>query len=227
MEFPYRLKSEVERVGAIELKITRLADLNQTIDELFLELEKTGREELLEDLCPYFGTIWPSARALSSFMAQIPELKNLRILEVGCGLALPSLLCAKRGAQVVATDFHPDVPFFLELNAKENQISGLEYIKVNWQLEFPGLGKFDWIIGSDVLYESKHSLILADAVSHYLNSNGKIVITDPARPYLQSFVDAMKAKGFDCISSVVTAPDHPKPKEIFVTEFSRVSREIS
>ena len=40
---------------------------------VFRVLEETGRPELLEELCPYFGVIWPSARALSETLTELPR----------------------------------------------------------------------------------------------------------------------------------------------------------
>jgi predicted nicotinamide N-methyase len=222
----YRLKTEQLKLQNDCLSITSLADLNETIDQLFVELEKTGNTSLLEELCPYFGCIWPSARALCNYLefsSVRAQIKNSSVLEIGCGLALPSLLCAKLGARVTATDFHPEVPEFLAINREQNQISNLDYRRLDWRNGGNELGYFDWILGSDVLYEKEHSLILARAISNHLSPHGRAVITDPARPYLQTFVDAMKSQGFDSRTTVQNIPDTPQNKEIFLIEFSRVS----
>lgn len=71
---------------------------------MFKELEKLGKSELLESLCPYFGAVWPSARAIAlEVMAPTP----CRTLEMGCGLGIPALIAARRGFEILATDFHP------------------------------------------------------------------------------------------------------------------------
>src|SRR5688500_8682711 len=109
--FEYRTKILAESIGGVELRLECLEDLNQTIDDLFEELRRRGQPELLDRYCPYFGTVWPSARALAQVLALRGEsLRGASVLELGCGLALPSLLAAKLGAEVVASDGHPDVP---------------------------------------------------------------------------------------------------------------------
>ncbi len=221
MSFRYELKRQIERIGDLEIEIECLNDLNQTIDDLFAELERTGNASLLEELCPYFGTVWPSARALAQTISEKREFfAGKRVLEVGCGLAIPSLVAAKLGAEVVATDFHPEVPRFLESNLKINGVQNVRYERIDWSKGFPDLGKFDWVIGSDVLYERQHALLLAQVVAHYIGSGGGL-IADPARPYLQPFVDEMTHLGVRAQTSVRTAEDRPVPKDVFIVELHR------
>ncbi|MDR3608513.1 MAG: methyltransferase domain-containing protein [Oligoflexia bacterium] len=224
----HQLKRTTERIGDIEIQIECLEDLNRTIDELFEELERTGRPELLEELCPYFGTVWPSARALAEAIVKArPE--GMSILELGCGLALPSLAAAKAGARVVATDFHPEVPEFLARNIALNweldsvARPAIEYIRTDWSKgNFPGgpFGGFDRVIGSDVLYERQQVPLLARAIQATLADGGEAWIADPARPYLQSFVDEMRASGFAHETQIRVAADTvnglPVSKEIFI-----------
>jgi predicted nicotinamide N-methyase len=221
----YRLRKQKEVFGGIPLEIECLESLDDTIDELFKELEKTGNASLLEELCPYFGALWPAARALSNQVASL-ELKGKRVLELGCGLAIPSLIASKLGADVTATDFHPEVPIFLRRNLALNHLAGLEYVQVNWAADsFPDLGRYDFVIGSDVLYERAHAPTLATVVERYLGPQGLAIIADPARPYLQSFVDEMARRGFLHESTVETVPeatkDGTRPKDVFLLKLRR------
>lgn len=226
----YRLKTEDERIDSIDpaapidLKIQSLANLNETIDELFAELEKQGDPELLESLCPYFGVVWPSARGLAGHLAQqgASSLAGRTLLEVGCGLALPSLVAARLGAEVVATDFHPDIEGFLGRNRELNGV-GLEYVRWDWRATASPLGKFDWVVGSDILYERQHPGPVARMLADHVAPGGKIVLADPGRPYLQPFADEMKGLGFGCSVLTRSVADGPVParRDVFVLELSR------
>ncbi len=217
---PYRLKTQEERFGEHRIRIECLEDLNQTIDALFTTIDSSGDTRLLEDLCPYFGVVWPSARALSGELLDLNEqLRDKRLLEVGCGLAIPSLLASKLGAQVTAVDFHPEVERFLIRNRELNEVPELRYVRVDWTRDDPSLGTFDWIVGSDVLYEKQQPAPLARMLKNRLEPGGRILIADPVRPYLQPFVDEMKRHGFRVESHVREAHDVPQPKEIFVLSF--------
>ena len=116
------------------------------------------------------------------------------------------------------------MPVFLKRNTEQNPGTPLTYRNLDWRAsETPeALGRFDWIVGSDVLYEKEHSLILAGAVARHLKASGRAVITDPARPYLQTFVDEMHRLGFRSQTTVQKVADSPSPKEIFVVEFTRI-----
>lgn len=180
-----------------QLRIECLESLDATIDSVFEQLQKTGHEALLEQLCPYFGQVWPSARALVDHLIELGERdfwSGQRVLELGCGLAIPSLLLARFGAQVLATDYHPEVPRFLQQNRALNSIPPLRFEPLDWQAWPEKLGDFDWIIGSDILYERTHPAAVAHAFCRQLGPETRVLLADPARPYLQSFVDEMTAQ---------------------------------
>lgn len=218
----YRLKRHQESFKGVTIELETIADLNETIDRLFEELERTGDGKLLEELCPYFGTVWPSARALSEWVVEKAEsLKGKRVLEAGCGLALPSLVAAKIGARVLATDFHPDVPKFLARNLAHNSLE-LEYRAIDWRASKVEMGElFDFVIGSDVLYERQHAIELAQTVSKLVAPLGEVWIADPARPYLQGFADEMERLGFSHQTEIRAVPDSHGPKEIFLLRFRK------
>lgn len=183
--------------GAISLDIECLEDLDVTIDQLFEELSRTGDASLLEERCPYFGKIWPSAVALSEMILEkSAQFTGATVLELGCGLAIPSLVAAKLGAQVTATDFHPDVPVFLERNLIHNQTTSVTYEILNWARSADSplkSRKYDWVVGSDVLYEKTHGVILAKTLSQLQGSGHlRALIADPGRPYLQGFTEELK-----------------------------------
>lgn len=228
---PYELKRTKLNVHNIDLEIETLKDLNKTIDDIFTHIEDQTKADklehddvrLLEDLCPYFGVVWPSARALSEHLASLgPEtFQGAQVLELGCGLALPSLIAAKLGAQVTATDFHPEVPAFLERNLKLNGITNLAYNHMNWRTQPPPAGPYDWVIAADVLYEKEHPESLAQAMAHAAGKKGRILLADPARPYLQSFVDHMNQLGYRHDMIIKTIDDQPTAKDIFIVVLNR------
>jgi predicted nicotinamide N-methyase len=225
-QFTYTLKRQQERFGSVTLDLEVIADLNETIDRLFEELERTGDGSLLEELCPYFGTIWPSARALSEWVVESSaRLQGKRVLEVGCGLAIPSLVASKLGARVSATDFHPDVPKFLKKNLELNSLE-IDYVPVDWRsLEaIAGAGEFDFVIGSDVLYERQHAIQLAQTVARLVSPTGEIWVADPARPYLQGFADEMERLGFQHRTEIRAVPEKEGKKEIFLLKFTSSRR---
>ncbi len=220
----YEMRREKVRAGAFTLEIEALDNLNRTIDQVFELLAKQGRPELLERLCPYFGVIWPSALALARWLAEIPssQMMGRTVLELGCGLALPSLIAARRGAQATATDFHPEVPRFLSVNRLLNG-APVEYVEADWLKDScPELeGRtFDLVVGSDILYERHYAAPVARAFAQYGKPGATLLLADPGRPYLQAFHDEMKRLGLGLETRILKI-DAPEPREIFLLEGSR------
>ena len=93
----HELREETVRVGEVELSLLRPASPEALLDE-----EAFAHDEFL----PYWAELWPAASALAAALPA--ELRGLRIVELGCGLGVPSLVAARRGADVVATDWAAD-----------------------------------------------------------------------------------------------------------------------
>lgn len=188
--FPYKTKIELLALGPASLEITRLSSLDETIDEFFKEYEKTGDTELFASLCPYFGEPWPAGVALARYCGeQAARWNGASILEVGCGLALPSLVLAKLGlSRLTATDLHPDVPVFLRENCRLNSVN-VNYEFLDWQ----GEGKrAQVILGSDLCYDRESAPALVDFLAKA--EWNEAVIADPGRPYWDSFLKRAKEK---------------------------------
>ncbi len=225
----YDKESSLERFDGLELQIEKLKNLDRTIDQVFDFLSECGKPEMLEKLCPYFGVVWPSARALTTRLSKLPveTFRDTAILELGCGLAIPSLALAKRGIPVTATDYHPEVKNFLQANLMANQISPekLVYLEHNWE-EGESFADESWdlILGSDVLYEARYAQTLANRIARLLRRSprAKVLIADPGRPYLQKFSDAMVVHGLTPEIEIVPIQDATAPhtKEIFLLDFS-------
>lgn len=198
--FGYQYLTKDMRV--MNLNMITIRDLDESIDILCEHFgEEQQDQSLAEEHCPYFGVMWEAGIGLSQFLTR-DLCEGKKILEIGCGLALPSFVASRFGADVIATDFHADVPMFLAENQKRNDIS-FEYRPMNWRSEIDRtkntLGLFDLVLGSDILYESQHPMQVAEALIAFLKPGGKIILSDPGRAYVQKFISSMKELGY---------PDH-------------------
>jgi predicted nicotinamide N-methyase len=195
-----------------------IRDLDEAIDLLCDNLsEEEQRDPFAEDLCPYFGILWPAAEALAQFLSEHQDLvQNKSILELGCGLGLPSLVASHLGGRVLATDYHPEVEHYFSRNCRHSVIH-CDYQRLNWREEQSQLGPFDIVMGSDILYEGKHPQEVARGLIRFLGPKGKILLSDPGRSYLQQFINAMKAEGYQA----QLIPKSVKQKDIYVFSFSK------
>jgi SAM-dependent methyltransferase len=127
-----------------------------------------------------FGQTWAAGQTLAQAMHGF-EIGGKRILELGCGIGLASLVLQRRGAQVIASDAHPLTEVFLAYNAALNALPAIHYRQLDWDVPLPTLGLFDLIIASDVLYE---------------RGQAEVVLTDPGRGNAARFTRLLHEQGF-------------------------------
>ena len=115
---------------------------------------------------PLFGLVWPSGRVLAEEMSRF-EVEGKRVLEVGCGIGLCSLVLWRRKCDITATDYHPLAGEFLQLNAALNDLPPLRFLVAPWGQPNPQLGRFDLIVGADLLYERAQPELLAGFIGRH------------------------------------------------------------
>lgn len=209
----YQTQSKNYSVGGLELEIISIENLDHAIDQICELLDPN--DPLSEDLSPYFGTVWDSSIGLINYLESINYYPlNRNHIEIGCGLALPSFWITKKQGQVLATDSHPDVSWFLKQNQNNNEIF-FNFQKWNWRTDYWTEEKADVIIGSDILYESRHPKDVILSLKNMLNQNGRIFLSDPGRGYLQIFHDELLANGFKGTTHIVSGIT----QDIFVLDF--------
>lgn len=148
-----------------------------------------------ESIWPLFGVIWDSSRLLARLM-QTFDIADKRILEVGCGVGLASLMLNSRAANITATDHHPEAQAYLQLNALLNAGEQIPFVRTDWHDEEFTLGKFDLIVGSDILYQPDHAELLSEFIDRHANKHCEVIIVDPSRGNYGKFGKAMVKLGY-------------------------------
>jgi 2-polyprenyl-3-methyl-5-hydroxy-6-metoxy-1,4-benzoquinol methylase len=190
---PCEVKFETLSLDNVDFQIRSLKDRQQFDDPEGIA-EEMGISSAHWSL---FGIVWPSALVLTDAMVRF-DTDGKRVLEIGCGLALASLSMHSREVDITASDYHPMVESFLKANLKLNDLPPMPFQKGNWVTENPLLGKFDVIIGSDVLYEQAHPDMLSAFIDRHAESNAEICIVDPGRGHHNKFNRAMETLGYTC-----------------------------
>jgi len=144
---------------------------------------------------PLFGIIWPSGEVLAHLMSDF-QIKEKRILEVGCGIALSSLILNHRHADITATDYHPEAGNFLFRNTELNHDNAIPFFRTGWDDNNDMLGEFDLIIGSDLLYERGHAELLSTFIDHHAKPHCEVILVDPGRGHHARFSKRMVTLGF-------------------------------
>jgi predicted nicotinamide N-methyase len=179
------MKDERIVVAGRELVITRPDDPERLIDE-----SRFDEDEFL----PYWAELWPSGIALARHVARL-DLDGKRVLELGCGLALPSFAAAFAGAEVVATDWAADAVDLVALNAAANGLSVTTAL-LDWGSDPPPAGTFDLVVAADVLYEERNALPLLRLLEETVAAGGEALIADPGRRHAAAFFDGVRAAGW-------------------------------
>ena len=200
------LVEERVEVGDLELSIVRPRDSEALLDE-----EAFEREEFL----PYWAELWPSGVALARSVAA-RSLRGARVLELGCGLALPSIAAALAGGRVLATDWSPDAIELARVNAERNT-AAIETAVSAWDDPAVLLAGAPWdlVLASDVLYERRNVPLLLALLPQLVDERGEVLLADPSRPYTAGFV-AEAGAGWD-----VESRPEPPPSRVVIYRLRR------
>jgi predicted nicotinamide N-methyase len=158
-----------------ELRILQPADAAEIPDD---------HEVAWAPLAPYWSVLWRSGVALARDVAEA-DLAGRRVVELGCGLAVPSIAAARAGAEALATDGDPDPLELVGRNAAENGVE-VGTMLVGWDSpdELVARGPFDLVLAADVLYERP-------AVAQLLKLLPRLApeawVADPERPAAGAF----------------------------------------
>lgn len=164
-------------LGSRDISVLRPADVERLLDEDAF----AARDEFL----PYWAELWPSGVALAREVARL-SLKGARVVELGCGLGLPSLAAALSGGRVLATDWAQEAVDTARENARRNGIE-LETAVVDWRRPEPLLERapWDYVLAADVLYESRNLGPLLDLLPRL---GGETWLADPGRATADPFL---------------------------------------
>jgi predicted nicotinamide N-methyase len=183
-EQPADLVEEVVAVGRHELRFLRPRSSEDLLDEQAFE-----HDEFL----PYWAELWPSGVALARDVAA-RSLRGARTLELGCGLALPSIAAAFAGGRVLATDWSRDAIALATSNA-ERSGAAIETLVCDWSRPDALVARAPWdlVLAADVLYEARNVDALLDLLPRLVDRRGEILLADPGRPNAERFLAAAES----------------------------------
>jgi len=213
----YQVKFETLSIGGEDFRIRSLLDRQQYADPLG-EAEAAG---ISSAAWPLFGLVWPSARIMAGAMQSF-EIEGKRILEIGSGLALASLVLHRRHGDVTVSDCHPLTEAFLRENLRLNDLPHLAYETGNWSRANPALGRFDLIIGSDLLYDREQPKILSAFIDLHSATEVEVIILDPDRGNRTPFCREMALLGYS--HAATTAASHQESGEAYKGRFLNFRR---
>jgi predicted nicotinamide N-methyase len=191
---PALLDIKQQRIG--DLVVVRPSDWEQ------LRHEEGGAGRPV----PYWAMAWPSGRALAAALARTPPPAGATVLELGCGLALPSIVAARAGARVLATDGASDAVVFaahsLALNEAEAEVALADWTE--HADELAARGPWDLVLAADILYLQANVEAALRLLPRLVEPAGEVWLADPRRSGARDFLAAARAT-----FSLTTTEDGP------------------
>lgn len=150
---------------------------------------------------PYGLLLWDSSMILADTLGEMGTLEGRSVLELGAGVGLVGLVARHLGAEVMQTDYASEALALALRNAQLNAIEGITRRLADWtQWSMPG--RFDFIVGSDILYDATAHAPIAAVLNANLAEDGIAVFTDPGRTATPLFVQNMREAGWQIEQTV-------------------------
>ncbi len=169
---------------------------------------------------PYGVALWPSAIALAYELASRGgALADKTVLELGTGVGLPGIVAASLGAQVVQTDRQELAMMLCRRNGDLNRVEGIEPSLADWT-NWREKRRFDWILGSDILYSEAMHPHLRRIFESNLAAEGRILLADPFRGISLRLLESLQEQGWNITMTKWKLGEEDDPRPIGVFELS-------
>ena len=174
---------------------------------------------------PYGVALWPAALALAHEVASRAEaFAGRSVLELGAGTGLPGIVAASLGARVVQTDRHELAMSVCRRNGERNRelarrgAGSVEYRLADWMRWDDDAARYDWILGSDVLYAEAMHPHLRRIFESSLAPGGRLLLSDPFRSASLRLLTAMEESGWTVALGKWSVGESSEPRPIGVYE---------
>jgi predicted nicotinamide N-methyase len=215
LEHTGELVTEVVAIPGTEIAVTvtRPVDTDRLLDQIAHDPEQN---------LPYWAEIWPSGIALAADIARHPErIRGRRVLELGSGVGITAAVAVQHGAHLTVTDYAPESLLLTEMTVRRHTGEAPASIRqMNWRGSdvdtISREGRFDVVLGADLLYERRDIEPLVAAIETLLLPDGALWLAEPGRKPALDFLEAMRGRDWRLASTVWEGP-WPDPKDAGTT----------
>lgn len=174
----------------------------------------------LSSRLPYGVALWPSAIALAhEVAARAAAFRGRRVLELGAGTGLPGIVAASLGGRVLQTDRHELALSVCMRNGERNGVGTIDYSLVDWT-RWEDAGRYEWILGSDILYGDSMHPHLRRIFESNLARGGRVLLSDPFRAASLPLLEALEADGWRVTLTRWNVGEETTPRPIGVFELA-------
>jgi protein N-lysine methyltransferase METTL21A len=169
-------------VDGDRVPLWRVADLERHVDRAALLAADDPPEP------PYWAHLWSGALVLAG---AVPTGAR-SVIELGCGLGLPGIVAARRGARVVFLDRASAALAFVRASAAANQLGDVAFVAAD--ATTPVLRRrFDLVLVAELLYDRALFVPLASALAGWIALGGRALLSDAGRVDTSAFYAALDA----------------------------------
>lgn len=170
------------------------------------QLQLPDPERMLEDAVvgeatgrpgwdPYWGLLWAAAPLTAGLLLQAAPRCH-RALELGCGVGFTGLAAMVAGLAVTFSDQSPAAVQMAQENAARNGFPNAPGMVFGWEQPPTGSGTWDFLFGSDILYDRSAHLPLLIALQQLLAPGGIVWIGDAGRANAALFAESAATAGW-------------------------------
>ena len=179
---------ETVRLDNLTLQMVRVSDPDSILDEQTLA---SGHTEL--EWHPYWAEAWAASYGVAEELTH-HDLNGQLVLDLGCGLGMTGAVAAARGASVVMADYAPPALQFARWNTWPWR-DQVRIVRLDWRKDaLPE--RFDWIVGSEILYDRDELLYLDAFWKQHLNDTGVILLGDAQRGVSAEMLEQLQSRGW-------------------------------
>lgn len=174
----------------------------------------------LRNRVPYGVALWPAAIAMAHDVAARGEaLRGQTMLELGAGTGLPGIVAASYGGRVVQTDRHELALEVCRRNGARNGAGAIKHRLADWAA-WDDTGRYQWIIGADILYtEALHPSLRAIFEAN-LAPGGRVLLADPFRDASLRLLEGMERDGWGVSVSTWSVGEEDTPRAVGLFELA-------
>jgi predicted nicotinamide N-methyase len=214
----WRLKARIERsvrlvTEPLELGGRHFDWYRVANPDVLLQRAADNAARPAEDLDPFWAATWRAAIGLDKFLQQLP-LRNVRVLELGCGSGQAGVGAAAQHAQVTMTDAVGLALMVAKLNAWTLQ-ERIHFQRLRWNLDQLEQVPFPVIIGSDLVYDPSLFSLLNLCARKHLAQGGRVYLSEPHRHTGDRFSKWIREAGWHTAEHDVDLLDNRVPIRVF------------
>ena len=173
---PLKTKETIIKLPGLEVPFNVVEDVEALITDI-----------ADEDKVPLWAELWPACRGLSRYIWERMDFSGQSVLELGCGLGLAGVVSGLKGARVTFSDYQPEAVEISCQNAGLNGIGEYGSYLGDWR-NFELKDRFDWIVGSDILYDTKFHGFLSEIFKQCTLGGKGILVSHPGRKPTFEFI---------------------------------------